>query len=91
MGLDLGVGALHALVVGEGEWVGPGEPVGHVAVRPPLGEEVLEEVGGCGGGLGGEVGEGGVVLHQYTHHLPELLWGEPRLSLTDKDNVTDGG
>ena len=46
---------------------------------------------GGGGGLGGEVGEGGVVLHQYTHHLPELLWGEPRLSLTDKDNVTDGG
>ena len=61
------------------------------AVRPPLCEEVLEEVRGGGGGLGGEVGEGGVVLHQHTHHLPELLWGEPRLSLTDKDNVTDGG
>ena len=64
---------------------------GDVAVRPPLCEEVLEEVRGGGGGLGGEVGEGGVVLHQHTHHLPELLWGEPRLSLTDKDNVTDGG
>ena len=44
MGLDLGVGALHALVVGEDEWVGPGEPVGDVAVRPPLCVEVLEEV-----------------------------------------------
>ena len=85
------MGALTTLVVGEDEWVGPGKPVGDVAVRPPLCEEVLEEVRGGGGGLGGGVGEGGVVLHQHTHHLPELLWGEPRLSLTDKDNVTDGG